>query len=269
MRSVRNQPSEMSTFWPAAGLYVAVLLVTDRRRWPGFIVAAAVAGLVVSGFVGRKPLLAGAGLVADAFEAVLAALLVRAVVRGRPRMSRMRDLLAVIVLGAGVGPILPALLSGAAASFSNRAPFGSSSLDWWTGDAIDILVVTPLCLAWGTSDPTERNPVRRRPAEFAALLASALGVSWAVFHEVRVGLLAQEHLVLPLFVWAALRFGPRGVTAAGAVPAVAHLGVDAIAAAARSGDHSPASAAFHNASPDRNWTRPTPVSPPARASTIA
>jgi PAS domain S-box-containing protein len=216
-----NQPSEMSTFWPAAGLYVAVLLVTEHRRWPGFVVTAAVAGLVVSGIVGRKPILAGAGLVADAFEALLAALLVRAVVRGRPRMSRMRDLLAVIVLGAGVGPILPALLSGAAGSFSNRVPFGSYSLEWWTGDAIGILVVTPLFLAWGTSDPGERNPVKRRPVEFAALLAAALGVSWAVFHDARAGVLTQEHLVLPLFVWAALRFGPRGVTAAGALLAVA------------------------------------------------
>ena len=216
-----NQSSEMSTFWPAAGLYVAVLLITERSRWPGFVVTAAVAGLVVSGIVGRKPLLSGAGLIADAAEAVLAALLVRSVVRGRPRMWRMRDLLAVIVLGAGVGPILPALLSGAAASFANRAPFGSSSLDWWIGDAIGILIVTPLWLAWGTSDAVERNPVKRRPVEFAALLASALGVSWAVFHEARTGVLAQEHLVLPLFVWAALRFGPRGVTAAGAVLAVA------------------------------------------------
>jgi PAS domain S-box-containing protein len=222
-----SQTSDMSTFWPAAGLYVAVLLVTERRRWPGFVVAAAVAGVVVSGIVGRKPLLASVGLFADAIEAILGALLIRAVVRGRPRMSRMRDLLAVIVLGAGVGPVLPALLSGAAASFSNHVPFGSSSLEWWIGDAIGILVVTPLFLAWGPSDPTERNPVRQRPVEFAALLASALGVSWAVFHEARLGVLAQEHLVLPLFVWAALRFGPRGVTAAGAVLAVAAAGATA------------------------------------------
>ena len=216
-----SQASDLSTFWPAAGLYLAVLLVTERRRWPGFVVTAAVAGLVVSAIVGRKPLLASAGLFSDAVEALLGALLIRAFVRGRPRMWRMRDLLAVIVLGAGLAPILPALLSGAAASFSNRVPFGSSSLDWWSGDAIGILVVTPLLLAWGPSDSAERNPVRQRPAEFAALIAGALGVSWAVFHEVRVGVLAQEHLVLPLFVWAALRFGPRGVTAAGAVLAVA------------------------------------------------
>jgi len=216
-----DQASEMSTFWPAAGLYLGVLLITERRRWPGFVVTAAVAGLVVSWIVGRRPLLASANALADLIEAVLAALLIRAVVLGRPRMWRMRDLLAVIVLGAVLAPVVPALLAGAAASFSKQVPFGQAWLDWWTGDALGVLVVTPLLLAWGMPDATERSPVRQRPVEFATLLASSLGVSWVVFHEARRGVLAQEYLVLPLFVWAALRFGPRGVTAASAVLAVA------------------------------------------------
>ena len=216
-----NQVSEYSTFWPAAGLYLGVLLITERRRWPGFVVSAAVAGLVVSWIVGRRPLLAGSNGIADLIEAVLAALLIRAVVRGRPRMWRMRDVLAVIVIGAVLAPVIPALLAGAAAWFSKQVPFGAAWLDWWTGDALGILVVTPLLLAWGTPDSAERNPVRQRPVEFAALLASALGVTWVVFHEARNGVLVQEHLVLPVVVWAALRFGSRGVTAASAVLAVA------------------------------------------------
>ena len=40
-----NQASEFSTFWPAAGLYVGVLLLVERRAWPGFVAVAAVAGV--------------------------------------------------------------------------------------------------------------------------------------------------------------------------------------------------------------------------------
>jgi len=216
-----NQVSEYSTFWPAAGLYLGVLLITERRRWPGFVVTAAVGGLVVSWIVGRRPLLAGANGIADLVEAILAAMLIRAVVRDRPRMWRMRDVLTVIVGGAVLAPVIPAVLAGAAATFSKQVPFRAAWLDWWTGDALGILVVTPLMLAWGTPDSSGRNPVRQRPVEFAALLASALGVTWVIFHEARQGVLIQEHLVLPVVVWAALRFGPRGVTAASAVLAVA------------------------------------------------
>jgi PAS domain S-box-containing protein len=215
-----NQVSEYSTFWPAAGLYLGVLLITERRRWPGFVVTAAVGGLVVSWIVGRRPLLAGANGIADLVEGILAALLILAIVRDRPRMWRMRDVLTVIVVGAVLAPVIPAVLAGAAASFSKQVPFGAAWLDWWTGDALGILVVTPLLLAWGTPDSSERNPIRQRPVEFVALLASALGVTWVIFHEARQGVLFQEHLVLPVVVWAALRFGSRGVTAASAVLAV-------------------------------------------------
>jgi PAS domain S-box-containing protein len=219
--------SQFSTFWPAAGLYLGVLLVAERRRWPGFVIAAAAGGLAVSLAVGRKPLLSGSGVIADAIEAILAAVLIQTVVRGRPRMWRLRDLLAVVVLGAGVGPAVSAILAGTAESVANHVPFWTAWANWWAGDALGVLVVTPLALAWGIPDSSDRNHVRERPAEFVALMASVLGVSWVIFHEARRGVLTQEHLVLPVFVWAALRFGPRGVTAASAVLAAAAAGATA------------------------------------------
>jgi PAS domain S-box-containing protein len=216
-----SQASEFSTFWPAAGLYLGALLLFDRRAWPGFVAAAAVGGLVASAIIGRRPTLAASGAVADAVEAILAAVLIQRVVRGLPRMWRLRDLLAVILLGAGAAAAVAALLGGAAVSVIRQVPFLPEARDWWTGDALGILVVTPLVLAWGGTDAAEPSPVRRRPLEFATLILSALGVSWAVFHEAPRGELGQTYLVLPVFVWAALRFGPSGVTASGAALAAA------------------------------------------------
>ncbi len=212
-----NQSSEFSTFWPAAGLYVGVLLLAERRTWPGFVVAAAAGGMIASVIIGRKGALTGAGAVADLVEAVLAALLIQGAVQGRPRMWRLRDLLAVIFLGAGAAAAVAALIGGAAVAFANKLPFIPSALEWWVGDALGILVVTPLVLAWGLPDGTEPSPVRQRAPEFVALLLVTVAVSWAVFHEAPRGLLTQQHLVLPLFVWAALRFGPRGATASGTI----------------------------------------------------
>ncbi len=216
-----NQASEFSTFWPAAGLYVGVLLLVERRDWPGFLLAAIVGDLVASLVIGRKPALAGAGAVADLAEAVVASLLIRTFLRGRPRMWRLRDLLAVIVLGSGAAAAVAALAGGAAVATVNQVSFLPAALEWWIGDALGILVVTPLVLAWGLPDGFEPSPVRQRPVEFAALLLVTLGVSWVIFHQAPAGALAQEHLVLPLFVWASLRFGPRGATASGTILAAA------------------------------------------------
>ncbi len=216
-----NQASEFSTFWPAAGLYVGVLLLVERRAWPGFVAAAAVGGVIASAIIGRKAALVGSGAVADAVEALLAAVLIQGAIRGRPRMWRLRDLLAVVFLGAGVAVAVAALLGGAAVSVVNHLPFLPEARDWWIGDALGVLVVTPLVLAWGGADFTEPSLVRKRPVEFAALLLAALGVSWGVFHDAPRGTLAHEHVVLPLFVWAALRFGPRGATATATILAAA------------------------------------------------
>jgi PAS domain S-box-containing protein len=53
--------------------------------------------------------------------------------------------------------------------------------------------------------------------EFSALILSSLAASWAIFHQAPRGELGQTYLVLPVFVWGAVRFGPRGVTASSAV----------------------------------------------------
>ena len=65
-------------------------------------------------------------------------------------MWRLRDLLAVVLLGAGVAAAVAALIGGAAVSVIRAAPFLPEVRDWWIGDALGILVVTPLVLAWGT-----------------------------------------------------------------------------------------------------------------------
>jgi len=212
-----NEASQFATFWPAAGLFVGALLLSDRRRWPGFLAGAALADLVVSFHVGRRPTLALALTAGDQVEAILAASLVQGFLGRRPRMWRVRDVLAVIVLAALVAPIGPAALGGATTAHFNGVPFGTAWFEWWAGDGLGILVVTPLMLAWAVPDGVDRNPVLRRPLEFACLATATLAVSFVVFRQAQQGVLTEEHLVLPLFAWAALRFGPRGVTAAGAL----------------------------------------------------
>jgi PAS domain S-box-containing protein len=216
-----NQASEFSTFWPAAGLYVGILLLVERRAWPGFVAMAAAANVVASAVIGRQAALSASGAVADAVEAILAAVLIQRVVRGRPRMWRLRDLLALILLGAGLAAAIAALIGGAAVSVIRHVPFLPEARDWWIGDALGILVVAPLVLAWGRADFTEPSPVRKHLLEFAALMLASFAASWAVFNQAPSGVLGETYLVLPVFVWAALRFGPRGVTATGTVLAAA------------------------------------------------
>jgi PAS domain S-box-containing protein len=216
-----SDTSQFATFWPGAGLYVGALLVAERRRWAGTVAIAALVDVGVSVAVGRRPIIAASLVAGDAIEALLAATLILQVLRHRPRMWLLRDLVVVVVLGAALAPVFPAALGGAATALSVAEPFASAWLHWWAGDALGILVFTPLVLAWATRDPLDRNPVPRRPAEFLALLAASAAVSAVVFQDAQRGAIVEEHVVLPVFVWAALRFGPRGATATCATLALA------------------------------------------------
>jgi signal transduction histidine kinase len=84
---------------------------------------------------------------------------------------------------------------------------------WWQGDAMGILVVAPLLLAWLT--PTRAAP--RRGPELAALLAAVALVCWLVFFRdatARSPAPSLEFAAFPFLVWAGLRHGPRGVSLA-------------------------------------------------------
>jgi len=210
-----DSQSQFSTFWPAAGLYMGVLAVAPRRTWPWFMAAAALADVTVSALIGRNPLLTGATVLANPIEAALGASLVLRACRGRPQMSRRRDVLALFVLGAGVAPALGAVVGGFPVSLRYDQGLAASWSEWWSGDALGVLIVTPAVLAWSRPQRPGRSSIRQRPIEFAALLVTVAGMSWAIFHRTGLGELSHQYLLLPVMVWAALRFGVRGVTMSG------------------------------------------------------
>jgi PAS domain S-box-containing protein len=108
-----------------------------------------------------------------------------------------------------------ALVGAIPVSFRYGQPLAASWFEWWAGDALGILILTPLLLAWARSQGPARSAVRRRPVEFGLLLLAVTAMSWAVFRRTGEGVISHQYLLLPIMAWAALRFGVRGVTAAG------------------------------------------------------
>jgi signal transduction histidine kinase len=113
-------------------------------------------------------------------------------------------------LGASIAPtfaLVPLALS-------YRMPVGEligNWATWWQGDACGILLFAPLILTWSVPGSVAWTP--RRIVE-AALLTVVLVLC---AHLVFAGDWARTFLIVPLIVWAALRFGQREVTTAVAV----------------------------------------------------
>jgi PAS domain S-box-containing protein len=191
--------------WAPTGIALAALLLYGPR----FAFAVALGALIANVTSGASLPVALFISVGNTLEALVGrAQLVR--VGFRPALDRVRDVLALVVLGAAVSTAVAAtngVTTLWAAGDLSGSSYGSDWLLWWVGDGMGDLIVAPLLLVWATV-PRPR-PTRAELLEAALLLALLAGVSSFVF---LAGYWRYPHLLFPLLVWAALRFRQHGAT---------------------------------------------------------
>jgi PAS domain S-box-containing protein len=207
--------------WPPTGIALVALVLYGARLWP----SVAVSAFLVNWWAGAPVLVAGGMALGNMLEALIGSVLLRRVVRFRPSLDRLQDVLGLLILAAGLSPLVSATLgvtSGWLGGVIPAATYGQAWRTWWLGDALGALVVAPLLFVW--SEPGRGAlPWRRLPEAF--LLLVAVGVlSLAVFSDLlRPIRLHFPYLVFPLLMWAALRLGPRGAVTATALVAASAI----------------------------------------------
>jgi two-component system CheB/CheR fusion protein len=204
---------QVTLVWPPTGIALAVLLIFGNRFWPGIALGA----FLVNFTTPHESLFSAGGIATgNTLEAVLGAWLLRWAVRFDNSLERLKDVVAFIVLAAGVSTTVSAtvgvtVLCLAQAHSWHR--FGELWSNWWLGDAMGDLVMAPVLLTW-LSGPRPRWQTSRF-LEAAALGAGLILVCQFVFvAEVQAGArnFPLEYTIFPFVIWAALRFGQRGVT---------------------------------------------------------
>ncbi|MGH2579267.1 MAG: putative bifunctional diguanylate cyclase/phosphodiesterase, partial [Actinomycetota bacterium] len=197
---------QVSPIWPPTGIALVGLLLFGRKFWPGIALGA----FLVNAPIGPSLFSAGAIAVGNTLAPLIAATLLQKV-GFREELDRLRDAMAVVLLGAlsmtisATGGTTTLVLSGSVPP----SGFWPTWSVWWTGDAMGVLVVAPFLLSLRSAGPRSGTTWRRR-AE-AGLLFAGLAV---VAHLVFQSRLQIEYLVFPFLAWAAWRFGQRGAAPA-------------------------------------------------------
>lgn len=201
-------------FWLPSGLYVGILLLVATRRWGWFIAAALVADVLIEFNRGHFSFLVGLNAIANSSEAVLGAWLVRRFVVDRPHLGTLREVVGFLLCTAGVSTSLAALFWATSKWLLHEAgAFSTIWLQWWSGDAAGILVLAPFLLVWSDWKWRELRMVRSERWLEAAMLGSVLCfLIWLLFYYPGHQWVGHKYFILPLILWAALRFGLRGVT---------------------------------------------------------
>src|SRR5688572_19698588 len=207
--------------WPPSGIALAALLLGGYRLWPAIAIAA-----FVTNFWAGAPVAACFGIAAgNTIEAILGAYLMRRVAGFQADLGRMRDVLALIVLAAGLSTVVSATIGVSTLSLAGVIPsqrYLEAWRAWWLGDAIGDLLIAPLILVWAAWSPRRPSPARFAEAGALGLTLIAatmlvFGVPGAQWEIAR----AREYILFPPLIWAALRFSVRGVVTSVALVMIA------------------------------------------------
>lgn len=228
---------QVTPLWPPTGIALACLLVLGPGVWPGIALGA----VAVNAPMGPSPLAVLTIVAGDTLAPVCSYLLLRRA-DFRPVVDRLRDALVLVFLGALAGMLISATVGTAALVLSDALPAGdfwTAWSVWWTGDAMGVLVITPLLLVLRRAR-LPRGVTPYRLLEAVALLLGTAVVS-LVAMRAQVSLL---FLVFPFLIWAALRFQLAGA-------ATCSLIVSVLAIASTADDTGPFS---HDSPPARMAT---------------
>ncbi len=217
VREYSYEVLDQAVMWLPTGVAVAGLwLLGARAAW--VVALGAVTQRTLIGYDLSVAASAGAG---SAAEALVGLLLLRRL-GYRPRLERLRDVLAVCV-AAVVAPAASVLCSWLARGFLWSNPdiaFYSGWGGWWRMNALGLLAVVPVSLAWLAPSRAPGLRAEALPVAIVALAQALLVAIVIVLGPQGVAGIMLVNLTLLAALYAAVRHGPRAAVTAGSLAAV-------------------------------------------------
>ncbi len=212
--------------WPATAVALGVLLLSPPREWPAYLLAAGAANFTAGAVANLPPAMSVCFTALNLIEVLLAAGLLRRLRMPTDWLGSVRSLMTVLAVAAILAPTAVAMLRSTLFHVALQVPYWSAWQSRWIADIVGMLIVAPLMLAWSRREAAASG-VRRPALEIAGIavgLVAATGLAVGDW----VGSQGINHvalmLALPFQIWATLRFGGRGATAANAFVALVGIG---------------------------------------------
>lgn len=200
LRELTVAGAVVSPVWPPTGVAMACLLIFGLRCWVGIALGALLVLLYLTTLRWSS-----LGVLAGSTAAPVCGYLLLRRVGFRTDLSRLRDCLALVFLSAFSAMLISSLTGAGLLVATGDLPaedFGPVWLAWWVGDAMGVLLITPVLLVLLR---------RRAPPHWSSWLRwkEAVGLVVIAGFLVPVATRSEASLlfsIYPLLIWAALRF---------------------------------------------------------------
>jgi signal transduction histidine kinase len=206
--SIRS--SNLGPVWPAYGIALASLLAYGIQVWPAIAASAFVVALS-----SVTPLAALGQAAGATLAATTGAVLLRQIRKFDPFLSRLRDALGLIFIGAFGSALVSSCIGIGSLYATGIQPYsglGSAWLIYWLGDSTGVLLITPLVF---TLPGLLRSRYQSRRVELGALVILLSGACFVIFGDlplIPIRLHVLAFAVLPFVMWGAINFGLGGAT---------------------------------------------------------
>jgi PAS domain S-box-containing protein len=197
-------------FWFPDAVLLCALLVVPKENWWIYVLATLPVRLTMGVSASPNWFLLTAWL-NDSLKGLLAAYGVRRTLKDPMRIGDLRDLLFFLGFAVVLAPVLSAF-GGAAARHLLGAAFWPAWWQWYLGDALANLVLTPAILCWIFN---RDSPMRIPLGNWAEPVLAMAGLTMTAFFASRTpSEPALLYAPVPFLLWAAIRFEVRGASAA-------------------------------------------------------
>jgi signal transduction histidine kinase len=224
--------SVFAPFWPPNVILFAALFFTSPNRWPALILAALPAHVAAEAIVSMPPLQMAVAFLTNCLVAVLNAALAQRLIGSGQTFGNLGRTLVYLVVVVGLVPALSAF-AGAFVQVAGGNPIASYWafwFDWFASNALGFLILGPLFIIW--LEPGALRSLSQKLADTWEAQVVAIGLVVTSIISTWIGAnqpaawapaVAYLYLPLPFKVWAAVRFGQRGASAAVFVAAVVSI----------------------------------------------
>ncbi len=212
------RPHPVSVLWPPNSILLAALLLTPVRIWWVLLLAAFPAHLAAQLQSNVPPTMILCWFISNSCEALIGAGCVRYLIDRPVRFDRLRNVGIFCFFAAFLGPFLSSFLDAAFVVINH---WGQDS--YWqvwrirfTSNVLTALTLVPFIVSWSAEGIAWLGKIRRsRFLEAGLLLLGLLSVNTIAFYKFApTADSALLYLPLPFLIWAAVRFGSRGASAA-------------------------------------------------------